>query len=155
LIGITAPGGLVYVPGALLVAGDATATANRIRWICTVRRSRRRKPLTPFNLGFGRAAVNGMQFFTVNEPGGLVGTLRFDAPTVILPPVERVPSGVRFTAPFMFNGDVTGFAPDDGSGAPRQFDSAYKTDVHTSATVNVTITMLVDHAIAFAAGEFV
>src|SRR5438309_1472279 len=31
LIGITAPVGLIYVPGALLVAGDATATANRIR----------------------------------------------------------------------------------------------------------------------------
>jgi hypothetical protein len=31
LIAITAPVGLVYVPGALLVAGDATATANRIR----------------------------------------------------------------------------------------------------------------------------
>jgi Domain of unknown function (DUF4386) len=31
LIAVTAPVGLVYVPGALLVAGDATATANRIR----------------------------------------------------------------------------------------------------------------------------
>src|SRR6266568_3304814 len=31
LIGITAPIGLVYVPGALIVAGDATATANHIR----------------------------------------------------------------------------------------------------------------------------
>ena len=31
LIGITAPVGLVYVPGKLLVSGDATATADRIR----------------------------------------------------------------------------------------------------------------------------
>lgn len=31
LIGITAPIGLVYVPGKLIVAGDATATADRIR----------------------------------------------------------------------------------------------------------------------------
>ena len=31
LVAITAPFGLVYVPGALIVAGDATATADRIR----------------------------------------------------------------------------------------------------------------------------
>ena len=31
LLGITAPIGLVYVPGKLIVAGDATATADRIR----------------------------------------------------------------------------------------------------------------------------
>lgn len=31
LLGITAPLGLVYVPGKLIVAGDATATADRIR----------------------------------------------------------------------------------------------------------------------------
>ena len=31
LAGITAPFGLIYVPGALIVAGDATATADRVR----------------------------------------------------------------------------------------------------------------------------
>jgi hypothetical protein len=31
LMGITAPIGLIYVPGKLIVAGDATATANNIR----------------------------------------------------------------------------------------------------------------------------
>jgi uncharacterized membrane protein len=31
LLGISAPIGLMYVPGQLIVAGDATATANRIR----------------------------------------------------------------------------------------------------------------------------
>ena len=31
LLGISAPIGLMYVPGKLIVAGDATATANRIR----------------------------------------------------------------------------------------------------------------------------
>src|SRR6266850_2609585 len=31
LIGVTAPIGLLYVPGKLIVSGDATATADRIR----------------------------------------------------------------------------------------------------------------------------
>jgi hypothetical protein len=31
LIGITAPIGLLYVPGKVIVSGDATATADRIR----------------------------------------------------------------------------------------------------------------------------
>ena len=70
-------------------------------------------PLTPFRVGFGVADINGQHFFTPNEPGLLIGTLRFDAPTIVLPPVEQVPNGVAFSVPFVFHGDITAFAPDD------------------------------------------
>jgi hypothetical protein len=54
--------------------------------------------------------VNGTPF-----PGGrLVGTFRFDAPTVVLPPApEGGATGAFFNAPFVFSGQVTGFAHAD------------------------------------------
>ena len=61
---------------------------------------------------FVRATVNGTEFFDSFHPGVLTGTLRFDAPTIVLPPVD-VGRTMHFTAPFVFSGDVSGFARDD------------------------------------------
>jgi PEP-CTERM motif-containing protein len=76
--------------------------------------------VTPFPLGFSTGAViNGTEFL---RPFGLqaespllAGTLRFDAPVVVLP---------NFTAPFVFNGQVTGFAHDDLDARMPLFDVA-------------------------------
>jgi hypothetical protein len=58
------------------------------------------------------AIVNGIEYLRpfrlVLESQQLIGTLRFDAPVVMLPLV-----GGAVTAPFVFTGDVTAFARDD------------------------------------------
>ena len=59
-----------------------------------------------------RATVNVNEVFDPFHPGVLTGTLRFDAPTIVLPPVDPV-RVTDVTAPFVFSGDVSGFAPDD------------------------------------------
>jgi PEP-CTERM motif len=71
--------------------------------------------VTRFPLGTSaRAVVNGVEFDTpFPDAMRLAGTLRFDAPAIVLPPVEPNQFGVKFTAPFVFNGQVTGFAADD------------------------------------------
>jgi hypothetical protein len=72
---------------------------------------------TPFSLGTStRAVVNGTEF--IGAPPDLMrlaGTLRFDAPAIVLPPVEPGAFGkpVQFSAPFVFNGHVAGFAAGD------------------------------------------
>ena len=58
--------------------------------------------------GFTSATVNGTQI--VNPL--LAGTLRFEASTVVLPLIDPQVTGV-VTAPFIFRGDVSGFARDD------------------------------------------
>jgi hypothetical protein len=68
--------------------------------------------LRPFSLGLGTVTINGSRFFSERDPGGLVGTLRFDAPTVILPSADRR-GIVDVAVPFVFRGDVTGFARAD------------------------------------------
>jgi hypothetical protein len=74
---------------------------------------------TPFTLGtmFGVSIVNGTQYgpFGNLEPTStrLAGTFRFDAPTIVLPPILNVGAPVEFTAPFEFSGTASGFAPGD------------------------------------------
>jgi hypothetical protein len=74
-------------------------------------------PVTRFPLGTStRAVIDGTEFVRpYPDAMRLAGTLRFDAPAIVLPPVERSDAGVGaiFTAPFVFNGQVTGFAADD------------------------------------------
>jgi len=74
-------------------------------------------PLPPaFTLGTGQAAiVNGTVFGTpgaLTFPGalGLAGSLRFDVPSIVLPSSELFEGPNPFSAPFVFNGNVTGFA---------------------------------------------
>jgi hypothetical protein len=62
--------------------------------------------------GFAQAIVNGIQVFDRFHPGVLTGSLRFDAPTIVLPPVDPVHL-TDVTAPFVFSGDVSGFGADD------------------------------------------
>jgi len=76
------------------------------------------EPLSTFTLGFSTGAViNGTEFlrpFGLRlESPQLAGTLRFDAPAVVLPSLEGVVFGVTVTAPFVFNGVVTGFPRGD------------------------------------------
>jgi hypothetical protein len=52
----------------------------------------------------------------------LVGTLRFDAPAVVLPAYDGTGRGVNVTAPFAFTGEVTGFAHDDVERRAALFD---------------------------------
>jgi hypothetical protein len=72
--------------------------------------------VTRFTLGLSSGAIiNGKEFgpFGVEaDSPRLAGTLRFEAPVVVVPPFEE---GVTrtLTAPFVFNGFVTGFARDD------------------------------------------
>jgi hypothetical protein len=73
---------------------------------------------TRFPLGFSTGTIiNGTEFFRPFGLGAesprLAGTLRFDAPVVVLP---------NFTAPFVFNGRVTGFAADDLDARVPLFD---------------------------------
>jgi hypothetical protein len=76
-------------------------------------------PFTRFPLGNStRAVINGTEFVSpsdFSDPMRLAGTLRFDAPAIVLPPVEpnAFPTRANFTAPFVFHGEVTGFAADD------------------------------------------
>jgi hypothetical protein len=75
-------------------------------------------PFIPYTLGiFGRANINGTEFTGL----GLAGTFRFDAPVLVLPPLDEGASGI-FTAPFVFNGVVTGFAHGDPPFAPDDAD---------------------------------
>jgi hypothetical protein len=70
-------------------------------------------PSTPalvFTLGYGRAVIGGTEFSGFPQNPGLAGTLRFETPAVVVPPVEMI--GL-LRAPFTFRGDVAGFAPDD------------------------------------------
>ena len=74
-------------------------------------------PFTPFTLGSATGAViNGIEFqrpFGLTEESPrLAGTLRFAAPAVVLPPLTPGFSAA-FTAPFVFEGLVTGFGHDD------------------------------------------
>ncbi|HJR60501.1 MAG TPA: PEP-CTERM sorting domain-containing protein [Vicinamibacterales bacterium] len=76
-------------------------------------------PTTPFTLGimFGVSVVNGTEygpFFNLDPASTrLAGTFTFDAPTIVLPPIVNVGAPVEFTAPFVFSGTASGFAPDD------------------------------------------
>jgi hypothetical protein len=75
-------------------------------------------PFTPFTLGSVTGAViNGTEFqppFTLTETSPfLAGTLRFVAPAVVLPPLTPGGFSAAFTAPFVFEGLVTGFGHDD------------------------------------------
>jgi hypothetical protein len=74
-------------------------------------------PSIPFTLGqmFGVSRVNGVTF---SHPGGvdapeLAGTFRFDAPTIVLPPIVSSSEPARFSAPFTFSGTANAFARDD------------------------------------------
>jgi hypothetical protein len=73
---------------------------------------------TPFPLGImsGVSVVNGTQYAFFNlDPAStrLAGTFRFDAPTIVLPPIVNVGAPVEFTDPFVFSGTASGFAPGD------------------------------------------
>jgi hypothetical protein len=73
---------------------------------------------TRFTLGLpGEANINGIRFTQL----GLAGTFRFDAPAVVLPPLD---SFKPLTAPFVFHGHVTGFARDDLNLQVPLFDGA-------------------------------
>jgi hypothetical protein len=71
---------------------------------------------SPFTLGNSfDSNVNGTPFFTFPSPQGrLAGTFRFDAPSVVLSSVpEGATTGPGFSAPFVFEGQVRGFAAGD------------------------------------------
>jgi hypothetical protein len=75
-------------------------------------------PFTRFTLGSATGAViNGTEFqrpFGFTETSlNLAGTLRFVAPAVVVPPIERGRFSATVTAPFVLDGLVTGFARDD------------------------------------------
>jgi hypothetical protein len=82
----------------------------------------------PFSLGSAfDSNINGTPFFTFPSPSGrLVGTFRFDAPAVVLPPASEGAArmGASFRAPFVFNGQVTGFGHDDVEGRVPLFELA-------------------------------
>jgi hypothetical protein len=87
----------------------------------------RRLPAT-FTLGTASSAtVNGTEFATGENNGsflgnvGLAGSFRFDTPPFVLrvvPPSQSSP----FTAPFVFNGHVTGFRMTDDAARTPLFD---------------------------------
>jgi hypothetical protein len=73
---------------------------------------------TPFTLGIiSLASIDGTQYgpFFNDDPASprLAGTFRFDAPTIVLPPIVSGGAPVKFTAPFVFSGTASGFAPGD------------------------------------------
>lgn len=81
-----------------------------------------------FPLGLAtRAVVDGTDFVAARDlPSGLPrlsGTLRFDAPSIVLPPFDRV-ARVTLTAPFVLSGEVIGFAAADGNGLAPLFHVA-------------------------------
>ena len=68
------------------------------------------------------AMINGMEFGDLSQFGPkltLTGTLRFDAPVVVLPQNDAT-----LTTPFAFTGQVTGFALDDVEARVPLFDVA-------------------------------
>jgi hypothetical protein len=69
-------------------------------------------PSIPFTLGqlFGVSVVNGTEYGPFDT--WLAGRFRFDAPTIVLPPIV-IGEAVVFTAPFVFTGSASGFAADD------------------------------------------
>jgi hypothetical protein len=70
--------------------------------------------VTRFTLGTSPGAmINGTEFGDLSQFGpqlGLAGTMRFDAPVLVLPPLESFRSS---SAPFVFTAQVMGFALDD------------------------------------------
>ena len=89
-----------------------------------------RLPAT-FTLGTAfSATVNGTQFAAGTFNGsfvanvGLAGSFRFDTPPFVLPSSGVVPPGQPspFTAPFVFNGHVTGFRMSDADARTPLFD---------------------------------
>lgn len=69
-----------------------------------------------FGLGIGGATVGGVPFGSHTEPPseriGLLGTLTFDAATVIVPPATD--RNIFLTAPFVFHGQIAGFLIESG-----------------------------------------
>ena len=78
-----------------------------------------------FTLGTSPGAlINGTEFGDLGQFGtmiGLAGVMRFDAPTVVLPPLE---SNHALQVPFVFTADVTGFAADDLAAAAPLFNAS-------------------------------
>ena len=73
-------------------------------------------PTIPFTLGelFGVSVVDGTEYDPfVTGAVGLTGTFRFDAPTIVLPPIATIGENAIFTAPFVFTGTASAFARDD------------------------------------------
>jgi hypothetical protein len=72
---------------------------------------------TGFNLGQSFSAkVNGVQFATPDQPDswlGLTGMFGFGSPDVVAPPLSGTFDRIFLTAPFVFQGQVAGFARDD------------------------------------------
>ena len=86
-------------------------------------------PFTRFTLGLATGAViNGLEFqrpFGLTETSPrLAGTLRFAAPAVVLPPLTPGGFSAVFTAPFVFDGLVTGFAHDDRDARHPLFETS-------------------------------
>jgi hypothetical protein len=84
-----------------------------------------------FTLGTAfSATVNGTEFATGENNGaflgnvGLAGSFRFDTPPFVLPSSGVVSPGQSspFTAPFVFNGHVTGFRMTDDAARTPLFD---------------------------------
>lgn len=74
-------------------------------------------PQIAFTLGqmFGVSMIDGTPYVfpgAVNAPE-LAGTFRFDAPTIILPPITTVGEPCIFTAQFIFTGTASAFASSD------------------------------------------
>ena len=78
-----------------------------------------------FTLGTSPGAlINGVEFGDLGQFGpmiGLTGVMRFDAPTVVLPPFD---SHDALRVPFTFTADVTGFAVEDVALAVPLFNAA-------------------------------
>ena len=75
------------------------------------------------------AVINGTVFYPPFGVGpdspALVGTLRFDAPVVVVPPRDdEATFTLHVIVPFVLTGDVTGFAPDDEDAATPLFNIA-------------------------------
>lgn len=88
-------------------------------------------PTIAFTLGemFGVSVVDGIEydsFATWPESGpfftSLAGTFRFDAPTIVLPPIVSPGERATFMAPFVFTGTATGFAREDVDRTSPLFD---------------------------------
>jgi hypothetical protein len=80
---------------------------------------------TPFTLGTSPGAlINGMEFGDLSQFGprlGLAGVMRFDAPNVVLPPLD---SYEALRVPFAFTANVTAFAAEDLMAAAPLFNVA-------------------------------
>ncbi len=77
---------------------------------------------TQFTVGTSPGAlINGVEFGDLSQFGpqlGLAGTLQFNAPVVVLPPLQ---SFRPVTVPFAFNAQVSGFALEDIDGLSPLF----------------------------------